>query len=203
MATATPPENNGLIWLIVGLGNPGSTYLGTRHNVGLEVIDLLADRHDIGLGKAPKRAAANVGRGHIDRTPVVLVAPTTFMNESGAAVQPIARYFSVEAERIVVVHDDIDTPFGKIKVQHSRGTGGHNGVASVAARMGGSEFWRIKIGVGRPPGRQDPADFVLRRFSGEERADMDYVVQIAADVIERLVSDGAEAARQLAGSTRL
>ncbi len=203
MATATPAENNGETWLIVGLGNPGSTYRGTRHNIGFEVLDLLADRHDIGLGKAPKRAAANVGRGHINQIPVVLLTPTTFMNESGAAVQPIARYFSVDAERIVVIHDDIDTPFGKIKVQHSRGTGGHNGVASVARRMGGSEFWRIKIGVGRPPGRQDPADFVLHRFSDDERPDMDYLVEVAADVVERLVSDGAEAARQLAGTTRL
>lgn len=201
--TATPTQSSDHLWLIVGLGNPGSSYRGTRHNVGFEVIHLLAGRHSVELGKAPKRAPAEVGRGVIEHVPVVLTMPTTFMNESGAAVQPVARYYSVEPGHILVIHDDIDTPFGKIKVQHSRGTGGHNGIASVASRLGGSEFWRIKIGVGRPPGRQDPADFVLRRFSEEERPDVDYLVQIAADVAERLVTDGGESARQLAGTARL
>jgi PTH1 family peptidyl-tRNA hydrolase len=190
-------------WLVVGLRNPGSTYVGTRHNVGLEVIDVLAERLSVGLSKAPKRILAEAAQAKADDNTVTLALPTTFMNESGAAVQPLAKYFSVDGEQLVVIHDDIDTPFGKIKVQHSRGTGGHNGVASIASRMGGSEFWRIKIGVGRPPGRQDPADFVLRRFSVEERPDVDYMVQIAADVVLLLISDGPDAARQLAGTSKL
>lgn len=188
---------------MVGLRNPGSTYAGTRHNVGLEVVDVLAEHRGVALAKAPKRILAEVAQANLDGSNLILALPTTFMNESGAAVQPLAKYFSVDSDRLIVIHDDIDTPFGKIKVQHSRGTGGHNGVASVAGRMGGSEFWRVKIGVGRPPGRQDPADFVLRRFSEEERPDVDYVVQIAADVVERLILEGADAARQLAGSAKL
>lgn len=164
---------------------------------------MFTGRHSIDLGKAPKRIAADVGQTTLGGHQVVVAVPSTFMNESGAAVQPIARYFSVEPERMVVIHDDIDTPFGKIKLQNGRGTGGHNGVASIARRMGGSEFWRVKVGVGRPPGRQDPADYVLRRFTPEERPDADYLIQVAADVTELLITDGPDAARQLAGTSKI
>lgn len=139
-------------------------------------------------------AEVNVG-GHR----CVLALPTTSMNESGQAVVPLVRYFGVSPDRLLVVHDDIDTPFGKLKLQWARGHGGNNGVRSVAGSMGSSDFWRLKIGVGRPPGRQNPADFVLSRFAAAEREEIGVSVYRAADVIERFVTEGGEAARQFAG----
>lgn len=131
----------------------------------------------------------------IKETRVRLVLPTTFMNESGQAVGPIVRYFSPPT--YLVAHDDIDLAYGKIRVHHSRGSGGHNGIKSIVSTTGGTEFWRLRIGVGRPPGRIDPADFVLQRFRPDEDADI--LIQEAADVLEAFVAGGAEAARQAAG----
>ena len=135
----------------------------------------------------------------LDGRPAVLVLPTTFMNESGMAVAPLATYFRVEPDHTVLVHDDIDLPFGKLRFQHARGSGGHNGVASVMRSLGDSRVWRMKIGVGRPPGRMDPADFVLRRFYDRERDDVALMVRAAADVLRRFGADGGDAARQEAG----
>lgn len=136
---------------------------------------------------------------NVDGHRCVLALPTTSMNESGQAVVPLVRYFGVSPDRLLVVHDDIDTPFGKLKLQWARGHGGNNGVRSVAGSMGSSDFWRLKIGVGRPPGRQNPADFVLSRFAAAEREEIGVSVYRAADVIERFVTEGGEAARQFAG----
>ena len=136
---------------------------------------------------------------NVDGHRCVLSLPTTSMNESGQAVVPLVRYFGVSPERLLVVHDDIDTPFAKLKLQWARGHGGNNGVRSVAGSMGSSDFWRLKIGVGRPPGRQDPADYVLSRFAAAEREEIGVSVYRAADVIERFVTEGGEAARQFAG----
>ncbi len=135
----------------------------------------------------------------IDGTRCVLALPTTFMNESGQAVAPLVRYFGVQPERLLVVHDDIDVPFGKLKVQWGRGHGGNNGVRSTIGSLGTGDFWRLKLGVGRPPGRVDPADYVLSRFPSAERADIDVTIARAGDVIERFVTSGGEDARQFAG----
>jgi peptidyl-tRNA hydrolase, PTH1 family len=121
------------------------------------------------------------------------------MNESGSAVAPLARYFHVESEHLIVVHDDIDVPFGKLKVQFGGGSGGHNGVASVVASFGREDFWRLKCGVGRPPGAVDPADHVLRRFTSGESEDAELMRRLAADVVELFATDGGEVARQRAG----
>lgn len=121
------------------------------------------------------------------------------MNESGQAVAPLARYFSTMPERLLVVHDDIDLPFAKLRVQEGRSAGGNNGIKSTIGSLGTQDFWRLKCGVGRPPGRQNPADFVLKPFSRKEREEIDLVVQLAADVVETFVTDGGDAARQQAG----
>ena len=130
---------------------------------------------------------------------VVLAVPTRFMNESGQAVAPLVRYFRAELPQLLVVHDDIDLPFAKMRLQFDRGSGGNNGANSVIRALGSQEFWRLKCGVGRPPGRMDPADFVLRRFTRKEQPEIDLMVQWAADVVERFVVEGGEAAQQLTG----
>jgi PTH1 family peptidyl-tRNA hydrolase len=129
----------------------------------------------------------------------VVAVPTTFMNESGQAVQPLVRYYGIALPEMLVVHDDIDVPFGKLKMQWARGHGGNNGVRSVVGGVKSPDFWRLKIGVGRPPGRMDPADFVLSRFKKAERPDIDVSVYRAADVIERFIVGGGEETRQFTG----
>ena len=151
------------------------------------------------FSKAPKRIRAQVSTVRLDGRTAVLVLPTTFMNESGQAVAPLAGYYGIDPERVMVVHDDIDLPFAKLRLQFSRGAGGHNGVSSVARSLSSDAIWRLKMGVGRPPGRQDPADFVLRRFSKQERPDVDLMVVEAAEVVRSFAADGDEAARQAAG----
>jgi PTH1 family peptidyl-tRNA hydrolase len=136
---------------------------------------------------------------NIDDHRSVVALPTTFMNESGQAVSPLMRYYGVELDQLLVVHDDIDVPFGKLKMQWARGHGGNNGVRSVAGSLKSPDFWRLKIGVGRPPGRMEPADFVLSRFSRSEEPEVDVSVYRAADVIERFIVHGGEDARQFTG----
>ena len=149
--------------------------------------------------KAKRGIRAEVAEAVLEGGPAVLVLPTTFMNESGQAVAPLARYFGVEPDRIVLVHDDIDLPFGKLRFHFGRGTGGHNGVTSVVRSLGTTEVWRLKFGVGRPPGRMDPAVFVLRHFSAAERSDVDLLVGEAAEVLRTFASAGGEPATQRAG----
>ena len=183
--------------LIVGLRNPGSAYDGTRHNLGAEVIDAIAP------GQKFKRARlgikADAAEIRIGDARTVLAVPRTFMNESGSAVQPLARYHRVSRDRLLVIHDDIDLPFAKVRVQFGGGEGGHNGVRSVVRSLGTEDFWRLKIGVGRPPERVDPSDFVLERFGRVERDAMDEVVIRAAQVAEIFATEGGAAARQQAG----
>lgn len=130
----------------------------------------------------------------------MLALPTTFMNHSGQAVAPLLRYFGASPENLVVAHDDIDLPFAKMRLQFDRGSGGNNGARSVISTLRTREFWRLKLGVGRPPGRMDPADFVLRRFTAKERPEIELLTQLAADVVERFIVDGGEAAQQLTGA---
>ena len=136
----------------------------------------------------------------IEGVRTVLAVPTTFMNESGQAVAPLLRYFRAELSDVVILHDDIDLPFVKMRLQFNRGSGGNNGARSIIRALGSQEFWRLKLGVGRPPGRMDPADYVLRRFTKKEQPDVDLFVQQAADVVESFITDGGEAAQQLTGS---
>ena len=125
--------------------------------------------------------------------------PRVFMNESGRAVVPLVRYYRVPGERLLVVHDDIDLPFGKLRAQRGGGHGGHNGVRSVARMLGDADFWRLKVGVGRPPGRMNPADYVLKRFTAAEQPEIDVTVQYAADLIEQFITDSGEVIRERAG----
>ena len=127
--------------------------------------------------------------------------PTTFMNESGQAVAPLLRYFDAEPADLLIIHDDIDLPFAKVRLQFDRGSGGNNGARSVIRSIGTQEFWRLKCGVGRPPGRMNPADYVLRRFTAKEQPEIDVTIEQAADVVERFIVDGGPAAQQLTGSS--
>ncbi len=185
--------------VVVGLRNPGSGYAGTRHNVGGEVVDVLAERHSVNLKKARLGVRADVGEFRFGEARAVLAIPRTFMNESGQAVAPLLRYYRCPLDELLVVHDDIDLPFGKLRLQFGRGAGGNNGVDSLIRSLGSRDFWRLKFGVGRPPGRKDPADFVLERFTATERPSVDLVVQLAADAVEIYLAHGPEAARQAAG----
>lgn len=183
--------------LVVGLRNPGSRYDGTRHNVGAEVV--LAAGSDLTFKKARLGVRSDVATTRIGETRLVLALPRTFMNECGQSVAPLVRYERVDGQRLLIVHDDIDLPFAKLKVQFGGGAGGHNGIRSIVGSFGTNEFWRLKVGVGRPPGRVDPADYVLNRFARVERAAVDDTVVRSLRVVEAFALEGGEAARQAAG----
>lgn len=179
--------------VVAGLRNPGSDYEGTRHNVGHEVVARVAARSEESLGRAPSRVRgmlSQIGAGE-DRT--VLFAPNTFMNESGQAVRSVLVYHKVDPADLLVVHDDIDLDFGRLRLQVGGGSGGHNGIKSIEQSLGTQEFSRLKVGVGRPPGSMAPADYVLRRFSKSERADVDVMVEDAADVVDAWLEDRSRA----------
>ena len=186
--------------LIVGLRNPGAAYQGTRHNLGYEVLGVLARRFDRALKRGPLRVrselAAVAGRD------LILASPTTFMNDSGRAVGSLRAYYKVEGGNLLVLHDDIDLAFGRLRVQMAGGSGGHNGIRSLEQHLGTKEFWRLKLGVGRPPGNQDPAQHVLQRFTRGERAEVDLMVEDAADVAMRWLDDPARA-QELAAHRKL
>ena len=190
-----------VVHLVVGLQNPGPRYEATRHNLGGRIVAAFGDRHGASFKKARRFISADVAEMTLpDGDRVVAAIPTTFMNESGNAVAPLARYYKVDdGADILVVHDDIDLPFAKLKVQQGGGAGGNNGVKSVARSLRTPDFWRLKVGVGRPPGRMDPADFVLRPFAASERDDIDLAVQYAVDLVGLYVAEGGDAARQRAG----
>jgi PTH1 family peptidyl-tRNA hydrolase len=183
--------------LIVGLRNPGSRYDGTRHNVGAEVVEAVSP--DITFKRARLGIRADVATLRTGDTRTVLALPRTFMNECGQSIAPLVRYEHVDGDRLLVVHDDIDLPFAKLKVQFGGGAGGHNGIRSIVNSLGTNEFWRLKIGVGRPPDRIDPADYVLNRFAKVERASVDDAVIRSLRVVEVFAIDGGDAARQVAG----
>lgn len=153
----------------------------------------------VAFKRAPRRIPAEVVETAIGGRRAALALPMTYMNESGHPVRRLVEYFKVAPSDLVLVHDDIDLPFGKIRFHRGRGAGGHNGVASVMRSLGSRDLWRLKFGVGRPPGRQDPADFVLRPFAKKERGDVDLMVAAAADILHRFGRDGGDAATQEAG----
>lgn len=185
-------------FLVVGLGNPGPGYAGNRHNVGAMVLDELAVRAGVKLspGKG-KRARTLIGEGRLAGRRVVLARPTSYMNESGGPVRGLLDYHSIPATDLVVVHDELDIPFATVRLKRGGGEGGHNGLRSVTRSTGTRDYLRVRVGVGRPPGRQDPADFVLKDFSGTERKELDLLLAEAADATEELLALGLEGAQNV------
>lgn len=189
-------SNNTFDYLVVGLGNPGKQYARTRHNVGEEVAAVLASRH--GGSLKTSRDHALVDDVRIGSKRVVLAFPTTFMNESGKAVRALSRRYGFNrgpiAERLIVVHDELDLPPGAVRVKVGGGLGGHNGLRSITADLGTQEYTRVRIGVGKPVNKEQGANYVLSKVPAAERQTLDVSVQIAADAVERIVADGAAAA---------
>jgi PTH1 family peptidyl-tRNA hydrolase len=180
--------------LVVGLGNPGPQYATTRHNIGFLVADVLADR--IGSGfKVHKKSGADVVTGRLGDTSVVLAKPRTYMNESGRQVGPLAKFYSVAPADVIVLHDELDIDFGRIRLKYGGGVAGHNGLRSVSAALGTNDFKRVRIGIGRPPGRQSGASFVLENFNARERPELGTIVEQSADAAELLVGLGLEPAQ--------
>ena len=180
--------------LVVGLGNPGPRYETTRHNLGFLVADVLADR--IGSGfKVHKKSGALVTTGRLGGRSVVLAKPRVFMNESGRQVGPLAHFYSVAPADVITIHDELDIDFGRIRLKLGGGEGGHNGLRSVASTLGTKDFQRVRIGIGRPPGRKDAATYVLENFSATERPELGLICEQAADACELLIQLGVEPAQ--------
>ncbi len=180
-------------WLVVGLGNPGPSYAGNRHNAGFLVADLLAERMG-GRFKAHK-GRADVVEGRLAGARAVLAKPKCYMNESGGPAASLRDFYKVAIERIVVIHDELDIPYGALRLKLGGGDNGHNGLKSLRRSLGSGEFLRVRFGIGRPPGRQDPADFVLKDFAAAERKELPFHVDRAADAVEALLTGSLEAAQ--------
>lgn len=186
--TATP-------WLVAGLGNPGPEYAATRHNIGFLVVDALASRDGVRLarhkrGNALAAEAKTGAPGSAHR--IVLVEPLSFMNESGGPVKALMAFYGVEPHRLIVIHDELDLPFDALRVKEGGGDNGHNGLKSIRRALGTGDFLRVRAGIGRPPGRQDPAAFVLKPFASAERSALPTFVDRCADAVESLVTEGLE-----------
>ena len=184
-------------WLIVGLGNPGPEYSRNRHNVGQMVLDELAGRVG-GTFASHKgaRAAVLEGRLGIGGPRVVLAKPLTYMNVSGGPTSALAKYYGIGPEHVVAVHDELDIPFNTVRLKRGGGEGGHNGLRDISKALGTKDYLRVRVGVGRPPGRMDAADFVLRDFAANERKDLPFLLDEAADAAEMLLTDGLLPAQQ-------
>jgi len=202
-------------WLVVGLGNPGANYAGNRHNVGAMVVDGLASRHDLGSHTVDRLAARRRGadgaaafkvhkararvvemRLRVPGPKLVLAVPLTYMNVSGGPVAGLMKYFDVPVERLIVVHDELDIEAGVVRLKRGGGEGGHNGLRSISQSIGSKDYLRVRVGIGRPPGRQDPAEYVLKDFSKAEKAELPLLLDEAADAIEALVEVGLVDAQQ-------
>lgn len=177
--------------LVVGLGNPGPRYAGNRHNVGYMVVDELARR--VGGRFKTHRGGADVLETRLAGRRTTLARPRCFMNLSGSAVGAVARFYKTPPADVVVVHDDLDLDFGVVKLKRGGGEGGHNGLRSISATLGTRDYLRVRFGIGRPPGRMDPADYVLRDFSTEQRRELGVLVDHCADAVEQLITDGLAA----------
>ncbi len=178
--------------LVVGLGNPGDEYRGSRHNLGADVVELLATRHSGRLRKRKERAL--VDEVTIDGRRVALAIPLTYVNDSGNAVGALVRRFGVDPRQLVVVHDELDLPVAELKVKSGGGLAGHNGLRSIVEHLHTQDFQRVRIGVGKPVSKERGADHVLNRFGKRERAEVDVTVEQAADAVETIVRDGVDAA---------
>ncbi len=180
-------------WLVVGLGNPGAEYARNRHNAGFLVADLLARRVGAKFGRA-RRAATEVAEGFLrpGGPKIVIAKPTTYMNLLGTPTASLAAFYKIPPERIVAVHDELDLDFGTVRAKIGGGEGGHNGLRSMSKSLGTKDYARVRFGIGRPPGRMDPADYVLSDFSASERKELDFLVDRAADMVESVVEYGVE-----------
>jgi PTH1 family peptidyl-tRNA hydrolase len=192
--------SDGEVWLVVGLGNPGPTYAGNRHNVGHRVVEELARRIG-GSWRSHKTGRADVVEGRLGPpgTPgprVVLARPRSYMNESGGPVKALAGFYKVPPERIIAIHDELDIDFGTLRTKLGGGDNGHNGLKSMRSSLGTGDFYRVRAGIGRPPGRQAPADFVLADYSTVERKELPFQVDRAADAVESLITRGLEETQQ-------
>jgi PTH1 family peptidyl-tRNA hydrolase len=187
--TGTPAD-----WLVVGLGNPGAEYAHTRHNAGADVVALLAERHGGRLRLGKERSLVDEVRVGDQR--VALAFPQTYMNDSGLAAGLLVRRFGIEElPQVIVVHDELDLPFGSVRLKRGGGEGGHNGLRSVSSALTTKDYLRVRFGIGRPPGRQDPADYVLKPFSAPERKEVPVLVEQTADAVELLLRVGLETAQ--------
>jgi PTH1 family peptidyl-tRNA hydrolase len=183
-----------MTWLVAGLGNPGDQYAATRHNVGQMVIDQLVKRHSIKLASHKSRthiAAYKLGVG-IDAHQIILAKSQSYMNETGGPIKALANFYSVEPENIIVLHDELDIGFAAIRTKLGGGDNGHNGLKSMTSAFNTPDYYRVRLGIGRPMGQQDPADFVLKQFSKEEKKDLDEFIERGADVVEFLIEKGLE-----------
>jgi peptidyl-tRNA hydrolase, PTH1 family len=182
-------------WLVVGLGNPGPEYAGNRHNVGFMCADLLASQ--IGSAFRRDRSRAMAATGVLVGVPVTLAKPLSFMNLSGGAVAALRAFYKLPPERVLVLHDELDLPFGTIRLKLGGGDNGHNGLRSITASLGTRDYHRLRIGIDRPPGRMDPADYVLRNFSPAERKELPEILSRSADAVETLLTRGLANAQNL------
>jgi PTH1 family peptidyl-tRNA hydrolase len=180
-------------WLIVGLGNPGPEYAGTRHNAGAMVVALLAER--MGVTFRAHRSRCDIAEGRLAGNPVTVARPRSYMNLSGGPVAALAGFYKLPAQRIVVVHDELDVPFGVVRLKLGGGDNGHNGLRSITSSVGTRDYYRARFGIGRPPGRMDPAAYVLKEFSAAERKDLPVEVDRCADAVEALIAKGLVAAQ--------
>jgi PTH1 family peptidyl-tRNA hydrolase len=182
------------VWLVVGLGNPGPSYAGNRHNIGSMVVDELAARTG-GKLKSAKHVQAEVAEGRLGGIPgarAVVARPRCYMNESGGPVSGLLRFYKAEPARLVVIHDELDIGFATLRAKFGGGDNGHNGLKSIRRSLGTGDYFRIRVGLGRPPGRQSPADFVLDDFNASERKELPFIVDRTADAVESLLLDGLE-----------
>ena len=178
--------------LIVGLGNPGLAYRHNRHNVGFMVADALADKLEIPLKRV--KFKAQIGNGKLEDIPIIIAKPLTFMNKSGEAVAPLVRYFKVPLERLLVIHDDMDLPLGTLRMRPSGGSAGHNGMLSIFDKLGTNDIPRLRVGIGRPPGRMDPADYVLQDFPKSDEELLKMVIAHACEAALAFITNGLEKA---------
>lgn len=179
-------------WIVVGLGNPGERYAGTRHNIGAVVLEELLAR--TGEKLRSHKSGCAIAETHLAGEKVTLARPASYMNESGRPVGMLLRFYKAEPARLIVVHDELDIPFEEVRIKWGGGTAGHNGLKSVGSHLGTKDFTRVRVGVSRPPGRKEAADYVLETFAARERKELPEIVSRAADAVEKVVADGLERA---------
>jgi PTH1 family peptidyl-tRNA hydrolase len=181
------------LWLVVGLGNPGPSYAGNRHNAGFMVADLLGER--LGAKFKASKGRADTVEGRLVGQRVIVAKPKTFMNLSGGPTASLRDFFKIPVDRIICIHDELDIPWATLRLKRGGGDNGHNGLRSLTTSLGSRDYLRVRFGIGRPPGRQDPADYVLKDFSAAERKELPFHVDRAADAVEALVTGSLEAAQ--------
>lgn len=182
-------------WLVVGLGNPGPGYAGNRHNVGQMALALLADRASVSFKNHKTNSAVAEGRSFAAGPKLILAKPNTFMNVSGGPVAALLRFYKIPPSRLILLHDELDIPFDSVRLKSGGGHGGHNGLRDIISAIGTGDFTRVRIGIGRPPGRQPAADYVLKDFTSAERDLLPSTLTDAADATELITTDGLTAAQ--------